>query len=62
MSYLIFKAINWPITQLQITETKKDRNYPIFYLFLNLDLAKGRASAPLAPPLVASLDFMFKIV
>jgi len=34
---------------------KKDQNYPIFYLFLNFDLAKGEDSAPLAPPLVAPL-------
>jgi len=41
--------------QLQITETQKDQNYPIFYLFCNFDLAKGGASAPLVPPLVAPL-------
>jgi len=28
----------------------KDQNYTIFYLFLNFDLAKGEAPAPLAPP------------
>jgi len=26
---------------------KKHQNYPIFYLFLNFDLAKGGASVPL---------------
>jgi len=35
---------------------RKAQNYPVFYLFFNFDLAKGGASAPLAPRLVAPLS------
>jgi len=42
--------------QLQITETQKRSNYQYFLFFLNFNLAKGGASGPLAPSLVAPLS------
>jgi len=51
------------ITQLQITEMQKVKNYPTFYiLFLNFNLAKGGASAPLAPSLVAPLGSVAQLL
>jgi len=50
-----FLTINWPNQQLQIIERQKIKTFQYFILFLNLDLAKGGASALLALSLVAPL-------
>jgi len=54
----MFKTINWPNnTNLHHWDTKKIKTIQSFYVFLNFDLANGRALAPLTPlvaPLLAS--------